>query len=231
MSFLLSKGSDTLDNSEKSSGKGSKIGFIRLKSGQSVRVAFIADRSIPENIVFASAEYLNHRDFEKQVHSHPCLSVIEDCHSCEKGVPRSKRFAIAFMLLDDYVNGKTKIAAGEVGVVDVSKKQYNAIKTAVKDYIEDEAIFEMAFKLSKAGEGTDSTFAISPILKLKGDDASKVEAAKEIVLDEDFFENALRPKTNAQLRELLKNYVREEEEESEESGAPWGNDNDATRQF
>lgn len=212
MSILLSKGSETLDNSEKGGGKGNKAGFIRLKSGESIRIAFVADRAIPENVVFASAEYLNHGDYENNIQSHPCLEPVGNgCHSCDKGVPRSKRFVISFVVLDDYTKGKTKIESGNVGVLDVSKKQYNAIKTAVKDYFEDEAIFEMAFKLSKTGTGTDSSYAISPILKLKGDDAERVAAAKEVELEEDFFDNALRPRTNEQLRDLLKNYVREVE--------------------
>ncbi|UJF36589.1 hypothetical protein [Paenibacillus hexagrammi] len=239
MSILLSKGSDTLDNSEKGgANSGKKVGFIRLKNGQSVRVAFIADRAEPENVVFASAEYLNHGDFEQGVHSHPCIHALgEGCHSCDVKVPRSRRFVIPFVLLDKYVNGKTTVEAGTVGVLDVSKKQYNTIKAAVKDYLiadEDDgtiALFDMAFKLAKTGEKTESSFAISPILKLKGEDKEVVEATKEVELEEDFFELALRIRTNDQLKEMLKNYTPKADDEDEDEQAEQSESEDPAKNF
>jgi hypothetical protein len=210
VSVLVSKGAATIANSEKTvSTPREKTEFLRLKSGQSARVAFLRDSDNPE--VFASAEFYSHGDFQAKIYSHPCIAVVEKCPSCEAGVPRSKRYLIAFLDLED---GKRK-------VFECSKKQYNGIKAAVADYTEDGSIFELPFKLSKSGTGTETVLNITPILKATAADKERL-ADTATPIDPDFFDNALGNPTADYIREKIAGYKPAAKEQK---------DDDPTKQF
>lgn len=167
--------------------------FIRLKSGQSVKVAFLHDPENPN--IIASAEYNAHGDFQAKIFSHPCIATNGYCPSCEAGVKRTTRKLIAFLDLAD----------GQRKVFECSKKQYEGIKNAIADYVEDGSVFELAFKLSKTGEGTATTVTATPILKMSADDKKAMENAVEPV-DVEFFDAAVGEPTVDWIKQKIAGY-------------------------
>lgn len=81
-----------------------------------------------------------------------------DAHGQEAGKYRVKqRFAFGFIDLD----------SGEPIIVDVSKKQGQAIYAAIKKY--EKKLGKIAFELSKQGESTSTTVSLTPIIDMDED--------------------------------------------------------------
>lgn len=202
ISLLTKTGAQAFENT--SSQQRDKVEYLKLKSGESIKVAFLRDPDVSG--IIASAEFLSHSDYPK-VYSHPCISVQESCPSCEIGIKRSKRKIIAFL---DLTDGKRK-------AFECSPKQYDAIKASISDYLEDGSVFELAFKLSKAGSGTATTVTVTPILK--GMSVSEKEALTDNSepVDVSFFDNAVGEPTADYIRQKIAGYTpAPKEEESDD---------------
>jgi hypothetical protein len=195
MSVLTKKGTEAFEN-QTGGGRsvGDKVEFLRLKSGQSARVAFLHDPD--DDKIIASAEFYAHSDFQAKIYSHPCIAVQEKCPSCEAGIKRMKRKLIAFLDLED---GKRK-------VFECSPKQYDGIKTAIADFLEDGSVFELAFKLAKSGTGTSTTVTVTPILKPTAADKEALKTVEEPIT-EDFFDRALGNPTADYIRQKIAGYT------------------------
>lgn len=216
MSILKSKGAETIDRSEQTNfnggGNRDRVEYLRLKSGEFARVLFLRDDENSD--VFATVEYDQHNDFQRKITSHACIRLNGECPSCEAGVPLRTRYLIAL-----YVPEKEK----EV-VVEMSRRQFNAIKTAIQDYLSDGTLFDMIFKLSKVGQGTETTFAISPILKPTQVELAYIEELKNKTVGTEFFERAIFVMTPQKMREFLKDKVKTSSNDTEQ-------EEDPTKQF
>lgn len=105
--------------------------------------------------------------------------------------PRNK-FLMAFGSLE----------TGEIIAVDVTKNQANALIGNIEEYKEHHGT--VAFNLKKTGESTSTSFALNPILAMS--DVEKTAFAKfdGVVVEDEFFELVLQPKTTEFLASLLK---------------------------
>lgn len=162
-----------------------------------MKVAFLRDNE--NNSLFASAGYTSHGDYPK-VYSHPCIGVTgAACPSCAAGVPKTPRYLLGLIDLSD----------GSKKVFEVSKTQYNGIKTSVADYTEDGSVFELAFKLSKSGTGTSTVLSVTPILKPTDADKQLLPQT-ETPVSETFFDDALGDPDADYIAQKIAGYKKDE---------------------
>ena len=90
---------------------------------------------------------------------------------------------------------------GKIVGYDASQRQAKNIISTIEEYRED--LSEIAFTFKRTGTGTDTTYTLNPIIRLKGEDQSKFDALGEQEVTMEFFENALQPSTDAFLVKLL----------------------------
>lgn len=185
-------------------GKGSEIDFapevdlkkvfIRLKDGEDIPVRVL---SINDYV-----EYKAHGSFEHKIYTQACVAPLgEDCPLCraaKSGIEGfdalypKKRYLFAFVDLTD----------GTTRVWDCSKNQAKDMLSQIKEY--EDSLDEVAFKLKRTGNKTDTSYKLNPILKMKGAIADKFhefDDADEVPVD--FFEAVLKPRSTNFMKTIL----------------------------
>ncbi len=169
--------------------------YIRLKDGDSVRVRILS--------AFDYVEYKAHGDFNLGIYTQPCIEPSgKKCALCEaanagleqyKKLYARKRYLFAFADIDD----------GTIRVFDATKGQAANLIDTIESYAED--LEEVAFTFKRTGNKTETVYSLNPILKLKGDDKEKFNFFNGVMVEDEFFDTVLSPRTREQqLEELAK---------------------------
>ncbi|UTR05189.1 hypothetical protein MM326_13865 [Alkalihalobacillus sp. LMS6] len=106
-----------------------------------------------------------------------------------------------------YMMGFFDLTEGKDIVVDVSKAQAQAIHATIKEYEEEIAAGDLAFKLSKSGSGTSTSVSLSPIVNVKkgltAEEQAAFEAEKGKPFNDTLFDSILYEANHAEQVENL----------------------------
>lgn len=159
-----------------------KINKELKKEGDSIRVRVLSR--------FDYTTYESHGSFEKGIWSSPCINPLKEadqrCLYCEaskhegfEDLKSSTRFLFAFYDIDLEM----------LRYIDVSYNQGGTLIDDIDQYGED--LDDYAFTLKRQGSGTKTSYKLSPILKIKGEDKEHFDKADGLEVSADFFEKAL----------------------------------------
>lgn len=160
---------------------------IKLKDGDSIRVR------IPNAFNY---DYFNcHESFNAKIYPSPCRKDRGECAYCQALELSEKLPSEYAQLAEDLKELKLKtkwelvfydIDEGLLRVLTVAPKHAKALVQVIEEY--EDALDSYAFKLSRSGSSTDTTYSLTPILKLNNSDAEKFKKFEEIELTDDFVE-------------------------------------------
>ena len=176
-----------------------KINKDLKKAGDSIRVRALT--------AFDYTTYEAHGSFDKGIFTTPCINPTGDgenrCLMCEaskndshKELKPSTRFLFAFYDIDMEM----------VRYIEVSYTQGISMMDDIDENADE--LDSFAFTLKRSGEGTKTTYKLSPILSMKKKDPEaqeRFEKAEGLTVDEDFFEKALYIKSTNQMAIDLEN--------------------------
>ncbi|BAF60341.1 hypothetical protein PTH_2160 [Pelotomaculum thermopropionicum SI] len=194
MSVITARGKAAKESANK---KGSQIDFkkvyIRLKDGDSVRVRLLS----AEDYV----EYKAHGDFGLGIFTQPCVEPLgQKCALCEAANAGLEKFK-ALYPRKRYLFAMADIDDGSVRVFDATKGQATGLIDTIEQYAED--IGETAFIFKRTGSKTETNYALNPILKLKPEDKERFAKFDGQVVEDEFFDAVLAPRTREQQIEEL----------------------------
>lgn len=176
--------------------------FLSSLKRESVRVRLLSDVDY--------IEYFAHGHYTKGVFTQPCIEGTgEPCALCKaaqfqgevddkgnsvwKPLSRRRRYIFAFADIDE----------GIIRCLEVSKNQAQKLISAIDEYAED--ISDVTFTLKRVGSGKDTSYVLSPIIRLKPEDQERFRAFDGQSITDEHFVKALRPRTREQqLQELTK---------------------------
>jgi hypothetical protein len=194
MSIVTAKGKAAKESANKAGGSidWKKI-YIRLKDGDSVRVRLLSSEDY--------IEYLAHGNYNLGIYTQPCIEPTGvPCAICEaakaeleafKGLYRKRRYLFAMADIDE----------GMIRYFDATKGQAKLLIEQIEGY--EESLGEVAFIFKRTGDKTETTYILSPILKMKAPDKEKFAKFDDVTPDEDMYETILQPKTRGQQIEVL----------------------------
>lgn len=199
MSIITGKGKDIKKNIKKPN-EGEKIDFKKVKvnkslnkEGDSIRVRLLSDQDY--------TTYESHGSYGNGIFTTPCTNpkdhegnpLVKDgrclyCEAVEKGYEvedlKSKtRFLFAFYDIDMEM----------VRVLEVSYNQGTSLIDDIDKYEED--LNDFAFELTRKGSGTKTSYALSPVLRMKGEVKEAFDKAEGKTVDAELFEKILYVKT------------------------------------
>lgn len=195
MSLFTARGQEAKENAQKKTGGVDlKKAYIKLKDGDSIRVRVLGR--------YDYVQYKAHGDYNLGIWTQPCVKPLgKPCAMCEaqsSGVEgydklyAKDRFLFVFADID----------SGILRVFDATKGQANKLIADIEQYHED--LQDVAFTFKRTGEKTDTTYSLSPILRLKGDDQEKFDKAGELNVDDEYFEQLLIPRSYEDMINELK---------------------------
>jgi len=193
MSVITAKGKEAKESANKAgSNVDFKKVFVRLKDGESVRVRLLSSVDY--------VEYLAHGSYNQGIFTQPCIEPTgENCAMCEagesledwKGLRRKKRYLFAFADIDENM----------VRFFDASKGQAKNLIETIEQYEED--INDLAFVFKRTGTKTDTTYSLSPIIKLKKDDKAKFDKFEGQKVETELYDTVLFARSREQQIEEL----------------------------
>lgn len=131
----------------------------------------------------------------------------EDAGKAEAEVKKLKDSGYRYKGKKRVMVGFYDLTSGKDIVIDVSPKQHSTIKNSLIDYLEDDQYKDMAFKISKKGESTNTVITVTPIINLaKGltdDEKENFEASAEEAFDDSLFDGILYEADDAEQIEFL----------------------------
>lgn len=157
---------------------------FRLKDGESKKVVLCG--------VYDYVEFPSHNDFENKIYPQPCLLLTEKecpyCTASENGFSSlavKTRFKFGFHSVDE-----NKLVVWE-GTISQGKKLIKQIQ-GFKEDIEYGTVFE--FK--RSGNGTDTSYTLTPIAERKYTEKDKkaIADAKVSTITDHFFQTVCKPK-------------------------------------
>ncbi|HBI7084863.1 TPA: hypothetical protein K8M77_000334 [Clostridium perfringens] len=159
--------------------------YLRMKSGDSIKVRVMS----PADYV----EYLAHSSFTHKVYTQPCVGVIgQECALCKASKSGIEGFD-ALYAKKRYLFVFADMTSGELRVLDVSKNQAKKLISDIEEYKED--LNSLAFNLKKVGEGTNTGYALSPIIRMKDTDKAQFEACEGLEVTDEYLNTVLMPRT------------------------------------
>lgn len=198
MSIITAKGSQVQNNVSKENIDFKKV-FIRLKDGESVKVRLLGVQDFVEYKAHANG-------FNLGVYTQPCIAPTgTECPLCtahksglegfEEGLKPSFRYMVAMADIEN----------GEIRVWDCSKKQLKTFISQLEEYKEIiEEGDELAFTFKRTGKGIETSYTLSPILKLNSslkEGYAKFDGQEAEI---SFFEQVLQPRTEKMMVSVLK---------------------------
>lgn len=203
MSIITAKGKQAKESVNKGGGNiDFKKVFIKLKDNQSIKVRILSSEDY--------VEYMAHGSFNKGIFTQPCTKVIgEPCALCEAsnyeggepdayGKPEwnhiyaKKRYVFAF----------ADIETGEIRVFDATKNQAKSIIGSIDEYADN--VKEVMFTFKRVGSSKDTTYSLSPVLKMKPAEQESFDKFNDAVAEVSFFEAILQSRTREQQVKELK---------------------------
>ena len=198
MSIITAKGSKVTENVNKKNVDFKKV-YIRLKDGESVKVRILGVEDFVEYKAHANG-------FNLGVYSQPCIAPTGvDCPLCVAHKSGVEGFEDPLKVTNRYMVAMADIETGELRVWDCSKKQLKTFISQLEEYkeiIEDGE--ELAFTFKRTGTGTETSYTLSPILKLKKDLQESYHKFDDQEVEVDFFETVLQPRSEKMMVSILK---------------------------
>lgn len=162
-----------------------KNAYLRMKSGESVKVRVLTNADY--------VEYIAHSSFTHKVYTQPCVGVIgKECALCEASKSGIEGFD-ALYPRKRYVFVFADMQSGELRALDVSKNQAKKLIADIEEYAED--LDAMAFNLKKVGEGTNTGYSLMPIIKMKGNDQEQFDGCADLEVTDEYLNAILSPRT------------------------------------
>lgn len=131
----------------------------------------------------------------------------EDAGKSEAEVKKLKESGYRYKGKKRVMVGLYDLTSGKDIVIDVSPKQHSAIKNSLIDYLEDDQYKEMAFKISKKGDGTDTVVTVTPIINvakgLTDEEKENFEASADEPFNDAIFDGILYEADDAEQIEFL----------------------------
>lgn len=184
MSIFTARGNEVKESIEKKK-VDLKNAYYRMKSGESAKVRVLS--------AYDYVEYVSHGSFTHKVYTQPCVSVIgQECPLCVASKSGIEGFD-ALHPKKRYVFVFGDMASGELKALDVSKNQAKALISAIEEYKDE--LGELAFTLKKTGESTSTTYSLSPIIRMKGDEPAQFEGLAGTEVTDEYLEGILQPRT------------------------------------
>ncbi|PEF03551.1 hypothetical protein COM97_26445 [Bacillus thuringiensis] len=178
-----------------------KKAYIRLKEDESVRVRLLGQ--------FDYVEYLAVGDFNLGIYTQPSLrplgerDAFDEVQEIVRPLPDDHELADFKRLYakQRYIFAFADIDSGELRFFDASKGQAKKLIKQIEEYKED--LGEIAFNFKRTGQKTETSYALNPILRLKGDDQAKFDKFEGEVVADEVFNSVLVPRTYEQQLESL----------------------------
>jgi hypothetical protein len=204
MSVFESTGADILNslNEDKSNkNEQEKIDFkrlyINLKDGEFCTIRFLGSEDVKM--------YKSHGNFNLQLYNQTCtMKSAGKCAYCEaykfskendidgwKDIYPKNRYLFAVYDLDQK----------EIRIFSASKGQAKVLFNIITEYKSD---LELSFKFSRSGEKVETTYTLSPNIRVKKEEHKKaLEDSNELKVTPDVYDNALIVRSyNGQVKQL-----------------------------
>jgi hypothetical protein len=180
--FFLAEGDAARAEAEKKNSR-KKVAYVKLKDGGQLR-GFL----LTTNLMM----YMRHGDYEKGIKSHTCKDPKngKNCLSCQHGTKRSKSILVPFFNVDTQ----------QVEVFDASPKASKVVYSYIDEYEEEAVTTPIALK--RSGDDTGTTYSLMPI-RLKAAEKELFKVPEGVVIDNEFYMNALNPPDDDYIRKLL----------------------------
>lgn len=162
-----------------------KKAYYRMKTGDSIKVRIMT--------AFDYVEYLAHSSFTHKVYTQPCVSVIgKECPLCTASKSGIEGFDVLYAR-KRYLFVFADMQTGELRALDVSKNQAKQLIAGIEEYKED--LDSLAFNLKKTGEGTNTSYTLNPIIKMKGNDQEQFDNCEGLEVTDEYLNTVLTPRT------------------------------------
>lgn len=177
--------------------------FIKLNDGESVRVRLLG--------IMDYAPYEAHEAYGLlKPYRQPCRAKIGKCaydeaYAYAERLPEGhelKKF-VALKAKERWLFAFADIDMGEIRLIDLSRSQAKTIVKQIEEY--KNHIDKVAFKLSRTGSSTDTTYTLSPLLSLDDPDQVKFAKFDGVTVDPSLYGDSLYVRTYEQQLEALKN--------------------------
>jgi hypothetical protein len=171
--------------------------YINLKDGESSNIRFLSNDDVKM--------YKSHGNFNLKLYNQTCtMKSSGRCAYCEahryakendvdgwKDIYGKNRYLFAMYDLDQK----------ETRIFSASKGQAKILFSTITEYKED---LHMPFKLSRSGEKVETTYTLSPIIRVKNEDHKRaLEASNGLTVPSELFDNALIIRSyNGQVKHL-----------------------------
>lgn len=129
--------------------------------------------------------------------------------STEEEVKKLRDKGYQFLGKKKVMIGLYDLTKGKDIVIDVSPKQYNTIKNALLDYLEDDQYKDLAFKISKKGTGQSTVVTVTPVINpakgLTDEERENFDSSLDEPFNDTLFDGVLyEADYNEQLENLVK---------------------------
>lgn len=172
--------------------------YITLKQDEGVKVRVLAADDY--------VEYMAHGAYNLDIFTQPCPNPKAcDCVYCKASKMGVEGFEV-LKAKPRYLFAFGNMENGRVMLLDVSKNQAKKLMASIDEYAED--INDIAFTLKRVGAGKDTSYALNPVLKMKGDDQANFDKFEGTTVDIPFFEDRLEvriPSEDFKVKMLVKN--------------------------
>lgn len=162
-----------------------KTAYYRLKGTESPKVRILSQ--------FDYVEYSSHSSFAHKVYTQPCPSVTgQECALCKAATSGLEGFD-ALKPRKRYVFVFADLLTKTLKALDVSKNQAKSLISTIEEYKDD--LGELAFTLKRVGEGTSTTYTLSPVIKMKGDEPAQFEACSDLEVTDEYLNTILQARS------------------------------------
>ena len=193
MGLITAKGAAAMQSAAQKNIDLSEI-MIRLKDKETVRVRLLTSYDYVEYQAVSSfnlgvytqpsREPLGEKDYFVEAAKLAKAGKVDE--KFDTLYPR-KRYLIAMADID----------SGKLRAWDASKTQFNTFVSAVEEYKEviDDPEEEIIFTFKRTGNKMETTYSLSPIMRMKDNDKEAYHSFDETMADEAFFESLLIPRS------------------------------------
>ncbi|OAA90888.1 hypothetical protein [Clostridium ljungdahlii] len=170
-----------------------KTVFIRLKQNESVKVRVLS--------VNDYVEYLSHGSYAHKIYTQPCVAPNGvECPLCIAAKSGVEGFD-ALYVKKRYLFAFADLEMGSIRVWECSYNQAKDLLSQIKEYEDD--INEVAFNFKRTGTGTETSYKLNPILKMKGDLKDKFDKFEGGEVELSFFDDVLVPRSENMMLDVL----------------------------
>jgi hypothetical protein len=210
MTYISKKGRAAAESATQEKQDFSKA-LVSFKSGTTYKVRLASDEDFVEYNAVSVFKSINTTPVSPgNMYAKAVDLLYKDAEAAKKAGDEAKAEELrnqAYLLKPKprYLFGFINLADGQPIVIDVSKKQAQALITAIDKYAK--KLDKLAFELSKSGQSTSTTVSLSPIIDeddLTDVERKNFEASAGKAFPDETYENVLYEKDAAEQIEDLR---------------------------